>query len=250
MVVTGDELESIRQLFNRINYNCKTNITVLKKSDISDYELTSLVDTNINILQIQLVDKHIEIETKIAVSNSFGHFVYSGNLGDTILCEQSPNLWFLAWFDEPFYKSSIEGDLNKNHRYELHIRAIEKSSQNIIADEILYTTECCLDNLDIKYNTYTKSLLFAFNDFGGNDYKLIYGFIEFNKTNNVKVHKPVEVTFNDRTEKRQPTFISGNSSFFCIILQAIIGDCLVVIRENNKLEYLKLTTLINLLNTK
>lgn len=183
IIITGQQLDSIRTIFEKPIANCNIDIIVLKKADTLNYDSTSSVDTNVNILQVRLPGKQKDIETDIAVSNSFGNYTYSGKLGDTVLCEQSPNHWFLAWFDEPFYKSSVVGNLNENHRYELHIRAIEKGNGNITADETLYTKDCCLDRLDIKYNPYTESLLFAFNDFGGKDYKLMYGFIEIGKIN-------------------------------------------------------------------
>jgi hypothetical protein len=220
IVVGRPELDSIRDLFKKGSHAFRPSINILKLADTSNYDLTSLVDTNNNILQISLPAKDRMLKTNIAVGNSVGYYIYSGRLGDTVLCEQTPSFWFVAWFNEPFYKKEIAGDLNKNHRYELHIRAIEKSSGKNVADEILYATNCCIDRLDIKYNPYTQSVLYAFNDFGGTDDKILYGqiYVENNKLN---FRKPYALRFKDETEKRQPAFIDNGR---CIYLYHTTGD--------------------------
>lgn len=213
IVVERPELDSIRTLFRKDSIVFRPSINILKLADTSNYDLTSLVDTNNNILQISLPAKDRTLKTNIAVGNSVGNYIYSGKLGDTVLCEQTPSFWFVAWFNEPFYKNKIAGDLSKNHRYELHIRAIEKSSGKIVADEILYATNCCLDRLDIKYNPYTQSLLYTFNNFGGTGYKILYGQI-YVQNNKLNIRMPYTLRFKDETEKRQPTFIDNGRSIY------------------------------------
>jgi hypothetical protein len=210
-IVTGRQLDSIRLRFKPVALSCSTSIRVLKKADTSSYDLVSSVDTNLNILQIALTGQNSTASTQIAVTNSVGNYSYAGQLGDTILCLETPELWIIAWFDEPFFKTQIAGDLNKNHRIDLHIRAIEKSSGKKIADEIVYTKDCCVNNLDMKYNANTESVLYAFNDFGGRDYKIIYGQISVHK-NKMNFQKPIPLIFKDESEKRQPTFVNNGKN--------------------------------------
>jgi hypothetical protein len=212
-VITGQQLDSLRPLFGKVPVACHLSVHIRKTADTSSYDLTSSVDTNNNIIQITLPGEKKSIITEMALSNSVGQYTYAGRLGDTILCDQTPKFWFLAWFNEPFYRNTIEGDLNKYHRYELHVRAIEKSSGKKCADEILYTTDCCIDRLDMKYNPYSQSILYAFNDFGRRDYKVLYGEITF-KEDKIKFQKPIVLNFKDVTEKRQPTFVDNGKSIY------------------------------------
>lgn len=212
-MLTGTELERVRLIFKNDSIPSKISIHVLKSADKTNYDLVSSVDTNNNILQIVFPGQNKNLTTEITVSNSVGNYIYAGKLGDTILYEQVPDFWLIAWFNEPFYKNEIAGDLNKNHKYELHIIAIEKSSGKKIADEILYTTNCCIDRLDMKYNPYNKSVLYAFNDYGGKDYKVLYGYISV-RNNKIIFTKPYPLIFKDETEKRQPSFVDNKKSIY------------------------------------
>jgi hypothetical protein len=213
-VVKGDELDSIRTLFSSNDTSCTPSITVLRDADTFKYDMTSSVDTNVNIIQVTLPQENGQLSTHLSLSKSMGTYVYAGEITDTLLCEQSKDYWFLAWFNEPFYKPKIAGSINKHHRYELHIRAIDKRNGRELLNQMLYTTTCCINSLDMHYNQYTSSLLYAFNDFGGRNVNLMYGFIKFDNSNNAQVRKPRPVRFKDDTDKRQPMFIDNGTNAF------------------------------------
>jgi hypothetical protein len=213
-IVKGTLLDSVRRLFSKDESAFHPSINILKKADTSKYDLTSFVDTNNNILQIELPLKNRgTIKTNIAVSNSVGHYIYNGKVGDSALCKQSKDFWFMAWFDEPFYENSVAGPFNKSHRYKLHIRIIEKNGHQVF-DDVLYSSTCCLDRLDIQYNPLTRSLLYAFNDFGGKGYEIIYGFINIDQNGKGQFRIPHQIPFKDKFEKRQPIFIRNESGIF------------------------------------
>jgi hypothetical protein len=213
-VVKGDELNTIRALFNNLENSCKPSIKIIKSADTSKYDFTSSVDTNVNILEVIMPQENGMLRTNLSLSNCVGSYRYAGYITDTVLCEQSQDYWFLAWLDEPFYKNKIGGNINKHHRYELHVRAIEKSTCREVLDSIIYTTACCLNELDIQYNKYTRSLLYAFNDFGDKDITIFYGSIRIDDSKNLKVQTPLRVVFKDDTDKRQPIFFDNGSSLF------------------------------------
>ncbi|WP_131393866.1 hypothetical protein [Gramella sp. KN1008] len=203
----------IRPLFHKENNDLKFSKSVLKKEPSSNeyYDRKSKVDSINNLIEISIETSTYVTKTNIELSGSLIGW------NNKILVETSKDLAFIAWISEPFSNSNPgPNEMNPNHRFELHLKIIDLPKDEVVFNDMIYSTDCCIDRLSMKYNHINNSILFAYNDFSKPDSEyLMYGFIEL--ADNVPKRKelnPKEIILQDKSEKRWPKFVKNNNDVF------------------------------------
>ncbi len=171
-----------------------------------NYKLLSKNDNKYNI-EISFLKDNYRIKTKIELIGSIL------SLNEKLFVEINEGIGFISWISEPGYHTKSE---NSNHKYELHLKIIDLDSGKEYYKGIIYSTKFSISRLAVKYNSFTKSLLYVFNDFSLPDDKyLVYDALKIANNKPLKNQlSPKEIIKQDNSEKRHPKFISGKKDIY------------------------------------
>ena len=113
---------------------------------------------------------------------------------------------YIAWISEPNYDAQGK---NLNHSYELYLKSIDLNTGKEYFNNKIFSTKCCIERLSMRYNPFTTSVLFSYNDFSRADSKyLMYDEIKLENNRPIKNEiSPGEIISQDQSEKRFPNFL-------------------------------------------
>jgi hypothetical protein len=130
-------------------------------------------------------------------------FVNSLNLSFDIYKDQ----FFIAWIAE---------NPDKNIPSSLYIECFDIKTKKKLFQHKVYEQKWGIMRLAVKFDPFTNSVLFAYNDFNEADSKYLFlGSLSLDELmgSNPKL-KPVSILNEDQTEKRMPAFIRTDSVLF------------------------------------
>jgi len=138
---------------------------------------------------------------------------YTSAIGNNIFVDMYHGIGYISWISEPNYD---EFGTNNNHRYELYLKSIDLKTGKDFFNTKIYSTRCCIKRLSMKYNPFTSSVLFSYNDYSkDNSNFLMFGAIKLkNNQPIVKDLSPREILSQDQSEKREPQFLMDKRNVY------------------------------------